>query len=243
MEQRRALVTGGGTGIGLAIAHALADNNVLVTVSGRNEQTLKATNLPYVLMDVTDEASVATALEQVGEVDILISNAGAAQTAPLLKTPLKLWQSMLNVNLTGAFLCARGAVPAMVRRGWGRVVVVASTSSLKAYPYTGAYTASKHGVLGMVKTLALELASTGVTANAVCPGFTRTDLLTRSIDNIVKTTGMDRDQALAALIKDNPMQRPIEPEEVAQAVLWLVSEQAAATNGQSVVIDGGELAG
>ncbi len=243
MNQRRALVTGGGTGIGLATAKNLLSAGYHVTISGRSEDSLQATGMPYLMMDVTSESSVNHAISQLGELDILVSNAGAARTAPLLKTPLELWQQMLEVNLTGAFLCAKAACPGMVERGWGRVVVVASTSSLKGYPYTAAYTAAKHGVLGMVKTLALELAKTGVTANAVCPGFTNTDLLARSVDNIVKTTSMTNDQAMAALLKDNPMQRPVEPSEVAQAIGWLVSDGAAATNGQAIVIDGGELAG
>ncbi len=243
MVQKRVLVTGGGTGIGLAIARQLASDRHDVTISGRSAETLAEVGLPYVVMDVTSEASVQSTFAELGDVDILISNAGAAQTAPLLKTSLATWQAMLDVNLTGAFLCARAALPSMINSGWGRMVVVASTSSLKAYPYTGAYTASKHGVMGLVKTLALELAKTGVTVNAVCPGFSDTPLLTRSVENIVNTTGMDEDQALAALLKDNPMKRAVEPAEVAAAVQYLVSDAAAATNGQAVVIDGGELAG
>ncbi|MFK7957401.1 MAG: SDR family NAD(P)-dependent oxidoreductase [Lysobacterales bacterium] len=243
MEKRRALVTGGGTGIGLATARALIAAGHHVTISGRNEDALKHTGLPYIIMDVTCEASVTAGFAAVGDIDILVSNAGAANTAPLLKTSLSQWQDMLNVNLTGAFLCARAGLPSMVKRRWGRFIVVASTSSLKGYPYTGAYTAAKHGALGLVRTLALEMAKTGVTANAVCPGFTNTELLTRSIATIVKTTGMDKDQALKALLKDNPMARAIEPEEVAQAIVWLASEHAGATNGQPIVLDGGELAG
>ncbi len=243
MEQRHALVTGGGTGIGLAAAQALINAGHRVTISGRNEDALKLTGLPYVSMDVTCETSVASGFARIDEVDILISNAGAATTAPLLKTSLDQWNDMLKVNLTGAFLCARAGLPGMVKKGWGRFIVVASTSSLKGYPYTGAYTAAKHGALGLVRTLALELAKTGVTANAVCPGFTNTELLTRSVATIVKTTGMDQEQAMKALLKDNPMARAIEPEEVAQAIVWLASEHAGATNGQPIVLDGGELAG
>ncbi|MEM7705391.1 MAG: SDR family oxidoreductase [Pseudomonadota bacterium] len=243
MNQKRVLVTGGGTGIGLAIAQQLASDNHQVTISGRSAETLTEAGLPYIVMDVTSEASVDRAFSELGTVDILISNAGAAKTAPLLKTPLATWQAMLDVNLTGAFLCARTALPPMIDSGWGRMVVIASTSSLKAYPYTGAYTASKHGVMGLVKTLAIELARTGVTVNAVCPGFSDTPLLTRSVENIVNTTGMNEEQALAALLKDNPMKRAVDPAEVAAAVKYLVSDDAAATNGQAVVIDGGELAG
>ena len=150
---------------------------------------------------------------------------------------------MLAVNLTGAFLCAKAGIPAMIERGWGRFIVVASTSALKGYAYTGAYTSSKHGALGLVRTLAIELAKTGVTANAVCPGFTETELLGRSVETIVATTGMDHEQARAALLASNPMERAVTPAEVAAAVSWLAGDEAGSTNGQAIVIDGGELAG
>lgn len=243
MMAKHALVTGGGSGIGLAVARCLGDEGLRVTVSGRNEQALIESGFEYVSMDVTDEDSVNAAFARIDPVDVLVSNAGQARTAPLLKTPLSLWQEMLAVNLTGAFLCAKAGIPAMIERGWGRFIVIASTSSLKGYAYTGAYTASKHGALGLVRTLAIELAKTGVTANAVCPGFTDTELLSRSIDTIVKTTSMDRQQATQTLLADNPMQRAIVPAEVAGAVSWLTSTVAGSTNGQAIVIDGGELAG
>ncbi len=241
MNDKHALVTGGGTGIGLAIAKQLADKGARVTVSGRSEQALIDSGFNYVVMDVTDEQSVAHAFAELDSVDVLVSNAGNAQTAPLLKTPLEMWENMLAVNLTGAFLCAKAGIPAMLEKGWGRFIVVASTSALKGYAYTGAYTASKHGALGLVKTLAIELAKSGVTSNAVCPGFTETDLMARSIETIVKTTKMNAEQARAALLKDNPMQRAIQPDEVASAVTWLASDEAGSTNGHSIVIDGGEL--
>lgn len=240
---KHALITGGGSGIGLATAHFLRDQGHRVTISGRGEAALEASGFDYICMDVTDADSVNQAFDKLDPVDIVVSNAGEAKTAPLLKTPLALWESMLAVNLTGAFLCAQASVPTMIERGWGRFVVIASTSSLRGYPYTGAYTASKHGVLGMIRTLALEIAKTGVTANAVCPGFTETDLMQRSIDTIIKTTKMNADEAKAALIKDNPMGRAVQADEVAAAVGWLASSGAGATNGQSIVIDGGELAG
>ena len=241
MKDKHALITGGGTGIGLAIAKRLTENGAQVTVSGRSEQALVDSGFNYVIMDVTDEQSVNRAFAEIAPVDILVSNAGNAQTAPLLKTPLEMWENMLAVNLTGAFLCAKAGIPAMLEKGWGRFIVIASTSALKGYAYTGAYSASKHGALGLVKTLAIELAKSGVTANAVCPGFTETDLMTRSIETIVKTTDMNAEQARAALLKDNPMQRAIQPDEVAAAVEWLASDDAGSSNGQSIVIDGGEL--
>ncbi len=243
MTTRHALVTGGSSGIGLAIARRLKDDGLRVTIAGRKEQALIESGFDYVVMDVTEEGQVDAAFAGIDPVDIVVSNAGQAKTAPLLKTPLSLWQEMLAVNLTGAFLCAKAGIPAMIERGWGRFIVIASTSALKGYAYTGAYTSSKHGVLGLVRTLAIELAKTGVTANAVCPGFTETELLSRSIDKIVATTKLDREQARAALLADNPMQRAIAPAEVAGAVGWLVTAAADATNGQPVVIDGGELAG
>jgi len=241
METKRALITGGGSGIGLAIANTLDMAGFEVIVSGRNEQTLVDSGHNYVVMDVTKEQSVNDAFSKIEPVDVLVSNAGNAQTAPLLKTPLEMWENMLAVNLTGSFLCAKAGIPAMVEKGWGRFIVVASTSALKGYAYTGAYSASKHGSLGLIKTLAIELAKSGVTSNAVCPGFTDTDLMSRSIETIVKTTKMNKEQAHAALLKDNPMQRAIQPEEVASAVAWLASDGAGSTNGQSIVVDGGEL--
>lgn len=243
MATRHALVTGGGSGIGLAVARRLREDGFCITVSGRTEHTLAASGFAYVVMDVTDEDQVNAALASLEPVDLVVSNAGQAQTAPLLQTPLDLWQAMLAVNLTGAFLCARAAIPAMIERGWGRFIVIASSAALKGYAYTGAYTSSKHGVLGLVRTLAIELAKTGVTANAVCPGFTDTPLLSRSIDTIVGTTDMNREQAKGALLAGNPMARAVTPVEVAAAVAWLAGSEAGATNGQAIVIDGGELAG
>lgn len=243
MTAKHALVTGGGSGIGLAVARRLSEDGLRVTVSGRTEQALADSGFAYVVMDVSDEQQVNAAFASIDPVDVVVSNAGQAKTAPVLKTSLKLWQEMLAVNLTGAFLCAKAGIPAMIERGWGRFIVVASTSALKGYAYTGAYTSSKHGALGLVRTLAIELAKTGVTANAVCPGFTETELLGRSVETIVATTGMDREQARAALLASNPMERAVTPAEVAAAVAWLAGGEAGSTNGQAIVIDGGELAG
>ena len=243
MTAKHALVTGGGSGIGLAVARRLSEDGFRVTVSGRTEQALADSGFAYVVMDVSNEQQVNAAFAAIDPVDVVVSNAGQAKTAPVLKTSLSLWQEMLAVNLTGAFLCARAGIPAMIDRGWGRFIVVASTSALKGYAYTGAYTSSKHGALGLVRTLAIELAKTGVTANAVCPGFTDTALLNRSVDTIVNTTGMDSEQARGALLANNPMQRAVTPDEVAAAVSWLAGSEAGSTNGQAIVIDGGELAG
>lgn len=238
---KRVLITGGGSGIGLAAAHRLKEDGHEVIISGRTDERLRKTGFEYVVMDVVSEASVIKAFDALGPVDVLISNAGSAQTAPVLKTSLEMWNTMLAVNLTGAFLCARAALPAMIEKKWGRFIVVASTSSLKGYPYTGAYSSAKHGVLGLVKTLALELAKTGVTSNAVCPGFTQTDILKRSVNNIVSKTALSPEDALAALVKSNPMKRAIQPSEVANAISWLVDERSGSINGHSLPIDGGEL--
>jgi NAD(P)-dependent dehydrogenase (short-subunit alcohol dehydrogenase family) len=240
LNGKTAWVTGGGSGIGLACAKRLAQLGARVIVSGRDETSLKATGFTPVVMDVTDEASVNAAFAAHGPVDILVNNAGAAASAPTLKTSLEVWQGMLAVNLTGAFLCAKAALPAMVERGWGRYIVIASTASLKGYAYTAAYCAAKHGVLGLTKSLAIELAKSGVTANAVCPGFTQTALVNNAVQTIMRKTGMTEEAAVNSLTKRNPMGRLVLPDEVAEAVAYLASPLAAATNGEALVVDGGE---
>lgn len=240
LKGKSALITGGGSGIGLSAARRLAQDGAQIIIAGRNEARLKATKFDYVVMDVADSASVRSAFRMIGPVDILVSNAGSVTTAPALKTNLEDWHTMLNVNLTGAFLCAQAAIPGMVERQWGRFIVIASTAALKGYAYTAAYCAAKHGVLGLTKSLAIELAKSGVTANAVCPGFTQTELVEQSLKTIARKTGKTEDAALKTLIRDNPMGRLVTPEEVAQAVAYLASPMAAATNGEAIVIDGGE---
>lgn len=235
-------ITGGGSGIGLAIARSFATAGYAVSISGRSESKLKAAGLPYAIIDVTDDASIATGIDRLGAPDIFIANAGAALTAPALKTKREMWDAMIALNLTSVYSCARAAVPAMVDRGWGRFIAIASTASLKGYAYTGAYAAAKHGVLGWVKSLAVELAKTGVTANAICPGFTDTPLVEGALNAVTEKTGGAKEDALAAFTKHNPMGRLVDPAEVAGAALWLASHEAAAVNGQAIIIDGGELA-
>ncbi|HFB54828.1 MAG TPA: SDR family oxidoreductase [Hellea balneolensis] len=241
---RHALITGGGSGIGLACAQRLSRDGYKVTIAGRHEDRLKAAKFPYVVMDVTSAESIqdgfTAAINQNGPIDIVISNAGAAQTAPALKTSQDMWDTMIAVNLTGAFLCAQAALPPMVEQGFGRFIVIASTAALKAYPYTMAYTAAKHGVLGMVKGLAVELAKTGVTCNAICPGFTDTDIVRGAVKNIMDITGRSQEKALSAFIKDNPMNRLIAPDEIADSASWLCGKGASSVNGQAIIIDGGE---
>jgi 3-hydroxybutyrate dehydrogenase len=250
---KHALVTGGATGIGLAIAQALLAQGVKVTITGRTEANLQkavqqlndAGLIQAFAMDVSDSASVsagfAQAVEHFGTVDILINNAGQASSESFLKTSEVQWQQMLSVNLTGTFLCTQQALPAMLAQSWGRIVNVASTAGLKGYAYVAAYAAAKHGVIGLTKSLALEVAQKGVTVNAVCPGYTETDIVREAIANIMAKTGRSEEQARAELAAGNPQKRLIQPEEVADAVLWLCSPASASQNGQAIAVAGGEV--
>jgi NAD(P)-dependent dehydrogenase (short-subunit alcohol dehydrogenase family) len=246
---RHAVVTGGGRGIGAAIADALAGAGATVTLMGRSEAALhdKASALPMaraIVCDVTDEAGVAAAFSEAarafGPATILINNAGAAASAPLVRTSLELFRDMLEVNLIGTFLCSRAALPAMLEAGFGRIVNVASVAGLKGAPYVAAYCAAKHGVIGLTRALALETARTGVTVNAICPGYTRTPMLERSLETIMAKTGRSRAEAEAPLLAANPQGRFIEPDEVAATALWLCGDGAASVTGQAISISGGE---
>jgi NAD(P)-dependent dehydrogenase (short-subunit alcohol dehydrogenase family) len=246
---QHAVITGGGTGIGAAIARMLSTSGALVTVMGRRMEPLEAVaaglgNGAAIAIDVTDEASVEAAMEAArtrAPVTILVNNAGAAETAPLAKTSTALWNRMIALNLTGTFLCSRTLLPDIIAARHGRIISIASTSGLKGYAYTGAYAASKHGVIGLTRTLALELAKTNATANAICPGFADTDLVQRSLDVIEAKTGLSRAQALEQFVKDNPQKRLIQPDEVAACALWLCDPLAASVNGQSIAVAGGEV--
>lgn len=244
LQGRHAIVTGGGRGIGAAIARALAAHGARVTIMGRNAGPLAALarELPggeAVPVDITDEASVAGAFLNLGSADILINNAGAAESAPFERTDAALWERMLAVNLTGAFLCTRQVLPSMRAAKWGRIVNIASTAALKGYPYVTAYCAAKHGLLGLTRALALEVQRDGITVNAVCPGFTETDLLAGSIAEIERVTGRSAEQARAQLLKDTPHGRFATPEEVAAAALAFCLPAAANTTGSAVVVEGG----
>lgn len=246
---QHAVITGGGTGIGLASAKALAEAGARVTLMGRDAGRLESAaadidGAGWQRVDVTDEASVAEAFAAAAEtaaVTILVNNAGGESTAPFVRTTLAQWQQMLAVNLTGTFLCTRAALPQMLEAGHGRVISIASTAGLKGYPYTSAYTASKHGVVGLTRSLALEMARRPVTVNCVCPGFTDTELVSRSLDRIVEKTGRSRDQALTEFVKSNPQGRLVEVDEVAAAVVWLALPVNRAITGQSLVVAGGEI--
>lgn len=211
-------------------------------VAGRNCARLEASGFPFVEMDVADADSVNEGVRRVAPIDIFVSNAGAARTAPSLRTERALWDEMIAVNLTGAYHCARAAIPSMIERGWGRFMVIASTAALKGYAYAGAYAAAKHGVLGWVRTLAVEHAKTGVTCNAICPGYTDTPMVAEAVERIAAKTGKGDADAKRALAARNPMGRMIGVDEVAAAALWLASDAAASVNGQAIVVDGGELA-
>lgn len=242
---RHALVTGGGSGIGRAIALALAEAGHAVTICGRRADALRKVEHPHVhgiVADVTNPASVAALYEEAqtarGPFDIVIANAGASVSAPAAKVTLDDWRAMIDVNLTSAFLTVQPALAAMTKAGSGRIVFVASTAGLKGYPYVAPYVAAKHGVVGLMRALAVETATTGVTVNAVCPGFAETDMLTRSLDAIAAKTG--RSEAEARAVLANPQGRFVTPEEVAGAVLWLVSDAARSVTGQAISISGGE---
>jgi NAD(P)-dependent dehydrogenase (short-subunit alcohol dehydrogenase family) len=246
---RHALVTGGGTGIGAAIAMTLARAGATVAICGRRSEPLRAVaasdaNIRAMTADITDEASVAKLYEQAetaGEpFDIVVANAGMAQSAPAHKTSLDLWNRTLNANLTGAFLTVKPALAAMRGRGFGRIVFIASTAGLKGYAYVAPYVAAKHGVIGLTRALALETAASGITVNAVCPGFTETAMLAVSIDRIVGTTRRNAADVRATLAASNPQGRFIQPQEVADAVLWLCGGASAAITGQAISVSGGE---
>jgi NAD(P)-dependent dehydrogenase (short-subunit alcohol dehydrogenase family) len=247
LEGRRALVTGGSRGIGRAVAAALTQAGATVTVLARDRDALEGVVAcgeahALAVADVTDPEGWSGVL-RAGEApfDILVANAGAAVSAPFGKSDDALFQDSLEVNFLGVVRAVRAVLPGMVERRFGRIVAVASTAGLKGYPYVSAYCAAKHAVIGLVRALALEVAQTGVTVNAVCPGFTDTDLVAESLERIVAKTGRSREAALADLVRHNPQKRLVAPEEVADAVLWLCGEGAGAVTGQAIAVAGGEV--
>lgn len=250
---KHALVSGGGRGIGLAITRSLLAHGARVTAVSRNPKELsfrggrQSDEEPAFSLacDVTDPASVsrafASARERFGPIHILINNAGQAASAPFLKTDFEMWRRLMAVNADGAFLCSQAVLPDMLQAGWGRIVNVASIAGLAGQAYIAAYCASKHALVGLTRALAVEVAAKGITVNAVCPGYTETEMVTDAVANIVAKTGRTEQQAREQLIGRNPLKRMIKPEEVANAAAWLCLPGSEAVNGQAIVISGGEI--
>jgi NAD(P)-dependent dehydrogenase (short-subunit alcohol dehydrogenase family) len=244
---RTVVVTGGAKGIGRATVERFAALGERVVALGRDEAALAALAAVAALevethvCDVTDETAVARVFGALGAIDVLVNNAGMGESAPLHLTTLESWQRHLEVNATGAFLCMRAVAPGMRERGDGAIVTVASTAGRVGVPYTTAYTASKHAVIGLTRAVAAELAGTGVRVNAVCPTFVRTEMTDRSIAQIVQSTGRSPEEAEAALAAASPLGRLLEPDEVADAIVHLASPGAAGINGQAWVLDGGGI--
>lgn len=243
------LITGGGTGIGRAVAASMAPTHA-VSLVGRRAAPLDATAATLrkargFAADVTDPDALADAVRGAegafGPVTVLVAAAGISQTAPVAKTPPEMLRRMFAVNVEGVLNAIQLVLPGMTEAGFGRIIAVASTASLKGYAYAGGYAATKHAVLGLIRSLALETAKTGVTANAVCPGFADTEMTADSIARIVAKTGRTADDARAALARNNPMARLIEPDEVADAVRWLAGTGAASITGQAIAVAGGEV--
>ena len=250
---RHAVVTGASRGIGSTIAAALAAKGARVSLLGRDAGNLHTVSKALggasvaapIVADVTDATSVTAAFkqarEQFGPVHILINNAGQAASAKFTNTDEALWNRIMAVNVTGTYLCTRQAVPDMLQVGYGRIVNIASIAGLRGGAYLSAYTTSKHAVIGLTRALALEFAAKNITVNAVCPGYTDTDIVKDSVANIMRKTGRSEAEALATLVATNPQGRLITPEEVAHTVLWVCGPGAESINGQSIVIAGGEV--
>jgi len=256
LQNRIALITGGGRGIGRAIALAYAAEGADVVVAARtaaqaesvaqeitNQFPVKALALAC---DVSEVSSVEEMFRQAQKSfgrspDILVNNAGIAESAPITKTDDALWQKHLAINLSGSFYCTRAALPSMIDRGWGRIINIASIAGKTGAPYIAAYSASKHGMLGLTRSTALEVAAKGITANAICPGYVDTEMTTRGVENITRKTGRSADEAIAAIRKMSPQNRLVTSEEVAALALLLASEEGFAINGQAINVDGGSV--
>jgi NAD(P)-dependent dehydrogenase (short-subunit alcohol dehydrogenase family) len=226
---KHAVVTGGTRGIGAAVARLLITHGARVTAIGRST------------VDVADRDAVARVFAGLGQVDILVNSAGAASSASFAKTDHELWRRMIAVNLDGTFHCMQAALPGMVKTGWGRIVNIASTAGLVGYRYVSAYCAAKHGVIGLTRAVALEVATHGVTVNAVCPGYTDTDMVRETIARIVERTKRTSEQALADIVSHNPQGRLVRPEEVANTVAWLCLPGSESITGQAIAVAGGEV--
>lgn len=254
LQNRIALITGGGRGIGRAIAHAFAREGAHVAVAARTSEQVERVakeltdqfqvRATAIACDVSDGNSVTAMFGKVNEAfgrgpDILVNNAGIAESAPLVKTADELWRRHVAINLDGTFYCMRAALPAMIERGWGRIINIASIAGKTGAPYIAAYSASKHGVLGLTRSASQEVAKNGITVNAICPGYVDTDMTTRALENITQKTSLTKDQALDSIKKVSPQNRLVTAEEVAALALLLASEDGRGINGQAINIDGG----
>lgn len=248
---KTALITGGGRGIGRAIALAFAREGVRIAVAARTAEQVEqvaheiGNGAIGLVCDVSDPESVthmfAELRERLCDADILVNNAGIAESATLVNTTDDLWHRHLAINLSGTFYCTRAALPAMLKKGWGRVINVASIAGKTGAPYIAAYSASKHGVLGLTRSVALEVATTGITVNAICPGYVDTDMVSRGIEQITTKTGRTAEEALDSLKKMSPQNRLVTPEEVAAVALLLASDEGRGINGQGINVDGGSV--
>lgn len=250
LSDKHVIVTGAGKGIGAAIVDILAAEGAKITLMGRKLAPLqqKADKLAHaqaISVDVTQSDRVKAAFQQAreafGPVDILINNAGQASTSPIHKMDDELWHQMIAVNLNSVFYCCREALGDMRQSGGGRIINIASTAALKGYGYVSAYCAAKHGALGLTRSMALETATKNITVNAVCPGYTETELVKNSLQTIMEKTGRTEEEARAELTQSNPQGRLVQPKEVANAVLWLCSPGAEAVTGQAITVAGGEV--